>query len=299
MGCRLVFGPAQKGIGMSTVTPSTVDAVDIFTLAQARRVAAMLDIELTQLSMGDPVPRGWHFAMLAGGTPRQSLRSDGFPGLGVAMPQLGQPRLLLAQRNTTFQGDIRIGSTIRRHSCIASIVEKTGRNGPLSIVRVEHNLSGADDPLEDCGSVFEAQTYFLTGLPSLKSPSEPAQPKPTTMLHGVTKVITPDDLLLFQYSALGFNTHRIHFDRDYATRIEGHPDLVVNGGLATLLATEFLRTDLGKTLKTLIARHVAPLYVNRPMTIFAPELNNAGAKMDIIDCDGIVAAELVMTFDDL
>lgn len=283
-------------------TPSTVDAVDIFTLSQARRVAAMLDIDPQQICIGDPIPRGWHFAMLAGETPRHSLRSDGFPGLGVTMPDLNSPRLLLVQRNTAFQGDIRVGATIRRHSSIASIVEKTGRNGPLSIVRVEHSLTGGDGALEDRGSVLESQTYFVTGLPSPESISGEAKPKapnPTPVLDGITKVITPDDLLLFQYSALGFNTHRIHFDRDYARHVEGHPDLVVNGGLATLLATEFLRTDLGKSLKTLVARHLAPLYVNRPLTIFVPQLTDSGARVTLIDCDGTVAAELVMTFDDL
>jgi 3-methylfumaryl-CoA hydratase len=283
---------------MSTATP--VDVVDIFTLAQARRVAAMLDIDPHQICMGDPVPRGWHFAMLAGETPRHSLRSDGFPGLGVAMPQLGHPRLLLAQRNTTFTGDIRVGATVQRHSAIASVVEKTGRNGPLSFVNVEHNLSAGEGPL--CGSVIESQTYFLTGLPPLASPSDKAQPKAAKrmpVLGGKTKVITPDDLTLFQYSALGFNTHRIHFDRDYAKRVEGHPDLVVNGGLATLLATEFLRIDLGKTLKTLTARHLAPLYVNRTLTIFVPEPTDRDARVTLIDCDGIVAAELTVSFDDL
>jgi 3-methylfumaryl-CoA hydratase len=287
---------------MSTATPSTVEVVDVFTLAQARRVAVMLDIDPQQLSIGDPVPRGWHFAMLAGETPRHSLRSDGFPGLGVVMPQLDHPRLLLGQRNTTFQGDIRVGATVQRQSSIASITEKTGRNGPLSIVRVEHSLSGDGGPLDGCGSVLESQVYFLTGLPSPESISGEAKPKasnPTPVLDGLTKVVTPDDLLLFQYSALGFNTHRIHFDRDYATRIEGHPNLVVNGGLATLLATEFLRTDLGKILKTLSARHLAPLYVNRPLTILALELTESGARINLIDGDGTVAAELVMTFDDL
>ncbi len=105
--------------------------------------------------------------------------------------------------------------------------------------------------------------------------------------------------MLFQYSALGFNTHRIHFDRDYARKVEGHPDLVVNGGLATLLSTEFLRTDLSKTLKTLSARHLAPLYVNRPMTIFVRDLTESDAHITLIDSDNTVAAEIAVTFDDL
>ena len=279
--------------------PSTVAAVDIFTLAQAGRVAAMLDIDPAQLALGDRVPRGWHFALLAGETLRHSLRSDGFPGLGVAMPQLEHPRLLLGQRNTAFQGDLCIGAAIRRHSAIVSIVNKAGRNGALSIVTVEHGLNAGDDRPDACGSVLEQQTYFLAGLPPKHSDATPKSVNTPTVPGGISKVVTPDDLLLFQYSALGFNTHRIHFDRDYAKRVEGHPDLVVNGGLATLLATEFLRTGLGKTLKTLSARHLAPLYVNRPLTIFVPRLTDSGASIHILDCDGIVAAELTVTFDDL
>jgi 3-methylfumaryl-CoA hydratase len=267
---------------------------DVLPLSLARRVAVMLGVDPLQLSEGAPLPRGWHFALLAGETSKQSLRSDGFPGLGVAMPQLDRPRLLLGQRTSNFPGQLRIGAPFRRESHISSIVEKIGKAGPLSIVKVEHVLSGADG----LPTVEEAQTYYLAGLPvSGGTAVEPAKPAPTP--EGVGKVVTPDDLMLFQYSALGFNTHRIHFDRDYATRVERHPDLVVNGGLASLLATEFLRVDLGKTVKSLSSRHMAPLYVSRPLTILVTETSETGAKVLLLDDAGGVAAELGVTFDDL
>ena len=104
---------------------------------------------------------------------------------------------------------------------------------------------------------------------------------------------------MFQYSALGFNTHRIHFDRDYAREVEGHPDLVVNGGLATLLATEYLRRDLSLTLTSLAARHFAPLYVGRPMTIHLQRVATGQGTILLLDDGGIVAAELAVTFDEL
>ena len=275
---------------------SAVKTGDVLTLAQVRRVAVMLGIDPRDLSEGALLPRGWHFALLAGETPRQLLRSDGFPGLGVAMPQLDRPRLLLGQRTSSFQGQLRIGAPIRRESRIASIAEKVSKAGPLSIVKVEHTLS------DDNGlvAVEEAQTYYLAGLPVAGGvTAEPPKTAPAPTPEGVGKVVTPDGLMLFQYSALGFNTHRIHFDRDYATRVEGHPDLVVNGGLATLLATEFLRIDLGKTVKSLSARHMAPLYVNRQLTIVMTEPTETGAKVLLLDDAGVVAAELGVTFDDL
>jgi 3-methylfumaryl-CoA hydratase len=272
---------------------SAVKMDDILTLAQVRRVAVMLGIDPLDLSNGSPLPRGWHFALLAGETPRQSLRSDGFPGLGVPMPQLDRPRLLLGQRTSSFSGQLRVGAAVTRESGVASITEKVGKAGPLSIVKVEHVLSGEDGS----PAVEEAQTYYLAGLPAAGAAAgEPATVAPAP--EGVGKVVTPDDLMLFQYSALGFNTHRIHFDRDYA-RTEGHPDLVVNGGLASLLATEFLRVDLGKTVKSLSARHMAPLYVNRPLTILMTEPTETGAKVLLLDHAGVVAAELGVTFDDL
>lgn len=255
--------------------------VDIFTLAQAQRVAVMLERDPQALADGDSVPRGWHFAMLAGQTPRMLLRSDGFPGLGVVMPQLDLPRLVLGGRSTIFQGDLMIGAGLRRDSALTSVEAKTGKNGPFAVAKIDHRLTfGAAE-------ITETQIYILAG-----PPAPTPKPAPITPPEGRARVVTPYDLMLFQYSALGFNTHRIHFDRDHA-RAEGHPDLVVNGGLASLLALEFLR-DLGLRPASMSARHMAPLYVNRPLTILSTE-----SKVLILDDEGVLAAELVMTFDDL
>lgn len=268
---------------------------ETFSLALARRVAAMLDIDPGSLSPQGPLPRGWHFALLAGETPRRALRTDGFPGLSVPMPQLDRPRLLLGARKLTFHGDLTIGAPILRASGISSIVEKTGRNGPLSIVTLDHTMTrdGAAT-----AAVTDQQTYYLAGLPNPGAPSATKQPAPD-LPPGPSKVVTPDGVMLFQYSALGFNTHRIHFDRDYARDVEGHPDLVVNGGLATLLATEFLRRDMGLHLTSMSARHLAPLYVNRPMTIrWQPGAAGLG-NLYLLDDSGALAAELAVTFDEL
>lgn len=267
-----------------------MSVVEPFSLAQARRVAVMLGLDPMDFHDGAPVPRGWHFAMLAGQTPRADLRTDGFPGLGVPMPQLGYPRLLLGGRSTTFCGDLQIGAPLHRQSALAGIEEKTGRNGSFAIVKVEHSLGTGEGPPR----VSETQTYVLAGPATQAAAKVPPQNLPP----GVARTVTPDDLLLFQYSALGFNTHRIHFDRDHA-RIEGHPDLVVNGGLATLLATEVLRRELGLQISTMNARHLAPLYVNRPLTILLPEQIKASSKVLILDAEGVIAAELVITFDGL
>jgi 3-methylfumaryl-CoA hydratase len=226
----------------------------------------MLDLDPDAFAPGDLLPRGWHFVLLGADTRRSALRSDGFPGLGVPMPDLGLPRLMLGSRSVTYSADIPVGAMLTRHSRLQSLRHKTGDAGPMAIVTLGHDLciDGQSAP-----AVVETQTYLL--LPARKAllddTAAVAVSPPPVAEH--MKTVLPDETLLFQYSALGFNSHRIHIDRGHAREVEGFPDLVVNGGLATLLLTEFLRHDLGVNPAATKARHVAPLYCNRPMTLTA------------------------------
>lgn len=237
------------------------------TLAAARRVAAMLDLESGDLVAGQALPRGWHFMLLAADTRRSALRSDGFPGLGVPMPDLGLPRLMLGGRTVAFHQDIPIGATLTRSSAVRSIVRKTTASGPLAVVTLAHELqaTGQAQP-----ALVETQTYLLLGArpPAVGAPEAPPG---VAITSAHQKTVVPDETLLFQYSALGFNSHRIHIDKDHARNVEGFPDLVVNGGLATLLLTEFLRRDLGLNPAAISVRHVAPLYCNRAITLAADQ----------------------------
>ena len=235
------------------------------TLATVRRVAAMLDLEPGDWASDEPLPRGWHFVLLAADTRRSALRADGFPGLGVPMPDLGLPRLMLGGRTVGFRQDIPLGAAVNRRSAVRSVVRKTAASGPMAVVTLAHELRIA---LQSEPAVVETQTYLL--LPLRQSSDTMSQPPPAAPVRAAhEKTVVPDETLLFQYSALGFNSHRIHLDRDHARQVEGFPDLVVNGGLATLLLTEFLRSDLGVRPATLAVRHVAPLYCNRPVTLTA------------------------------
>ncbi|TAE22245.1 MAG: hypothetical protein EAZ91_23815 [Cytophagales bacterium] len=250
---------------------------DHCSLTMVRRVAAMLDLNPDTFSEGDALPLSWHFFMLAGDTQRSALRSDGFPGLGVPIPDLGLPRLLLGGRTVSYQGSIVIGSEVERTSFVKSISEKTTSSGPMAIVTVQHELRPVFDPSP---AIIETQTYILlsgaTGqAKAAQTPIEPIQ------AHCQKQVI-PDETLLFQYSALGFNSHKIHLDRDYARTVEGLPDLVVNGGLSTLLLTEFIRTELGFAPTELTVKHMAPLFCNRPMTLTANQ-NETGWQLSILD----------------
>jgi 3-methylfumaryl-CoA hydratase len=238
------------------------------SVAGVRRVAAMLDLEPDLMAAGAPLPRGWQFLMLGADTRRSALRSDGFPGLGVPMPDLGLPRLMLGGRTVQFLSDIPIGAAVRRSSAVANIREKAAAGGRMAIVTLVHELRV---DAETAPALVETQTYLLMspGSAAADDASEPLRPAP---MAGKLREVVPDETLLFQYSALGFNSHRIHIDRRHAREVEGFPDLVVNGGLATLLLTEFLRRDLDVRPAALKVRHVAPLFCNRPITLAADRL---------------------------
>jgi 3-methylfumaryl-CoA hydratase len=257
----------EVGRDVSPSLPPTVERLEACSVPVVRRVAAMLDLDPDAIAAGGPLPRGWQFVLLGADTRRSALRSDGFPGLGVPMPDLGLPRLMLAGRSVAFHADIPIGASVRRVSAMQSLRHKSGAAGPMAVVTLVHELH-----LEghDSAAVVETQTYLLMSAGKALS-NDPEVPSAAPQAERLANVV-PDETLLFQYSALGFNSHRIHLDRAHARDVEGFPDLVVNGGLATLLLTEFLRRDLGVTPSALQARHLAPLYCNRPITLAADRL---------------------------
>lgn len=252
-----------------------------------RRVAAMLDLDPAEWSAGCPLPRGWQFVMLGADTRRSALRTDGFPGLGVAMPDLGLPRLMLGGRSVVFAGDIPIGATVTRSSAVRNIVHKVNSSGPMAIVTVAHELRIAQ---QSAPALVETQTYLLMSSAKVRAEDQLTSPATPVTAEHVTTVL-PDDTLLFQYSALGFNSHRIHIDRNYARSEEGFPDLVVNGGLTTLLLSEFLRRDLNVVPAAFKVRHLAPLFCNRPATLAADRIGERW-RLRAFDDHNRLAAEM-------
>ena len=243
----------------------TVTRLEACSVAAARRVAAMLDLDPEGIVEGDPLPRGWQFVLLGADTRRSALRGDGFPGLGVPMPDLGLPRLLLGGRTVSYRQEIPIGTTLQRTSSVKSLSPKSTDSGPMAIVTILHELRLAK---ETTPAVVETQTYLLLTAGKPFAEDDGAGPREPISADRMTTVV-PDETLLFQYSALGFNSHKIHIDKSYARDVEGFPDLVVNGGLTTLLLTEFLRRDLRLVPAALSVRHVAPLFCGRPITLAA------------------------------
>jgi 3-methylfumaryl-CoA hydratase len=276
------------GTDINTFTP--VIRRQIVTEDFPRRITAMLGLCACEWPAGAKIPYGWHFPILGAETPRDDLRADGFPGLGVPMPDLSGKRLVAAGRSVEQASALYIGQELERVSAIASVVPKTTSQGAITLVRVEHIIRNAQD-----GALIlnEKQTFIL--LDTLFVASEPAAP---TADYAIAKTITPDDTMLFQFSALSFNSHKIHLDRDYARRVEGYPDLVVNGGLITLLMTELAREGLSGSIKRLAVRNSAPLFCNQPVHLARIEQDGRRCIL-ALDDHGRVAAEMEFETDDL
>jgi 3-methylfumaryl-CoA hydratase len=185
----------------------------------------------------------------------------------------------------SYFGDIIIGSVVEKTSFIKNIVEKTTNSGPMAIVTIQHELRPitASSP-----AIVETQTYILLSASSASKNTENIHSPAIETEH--QKQITPDETILFQYSALGFNSHKIHLDRGYAQDIEGLPDLVVNGGLSTLFLTEFIRTHLKLEKTDIKVKHIAPLYCNRAMTLTAKK-NETNWILYIYDDYNSIAVE--------
>lgn len=283
-----------ESVAVHLAARDVVTRDEVCSLSSVRRVAAMLDLDPDRFEMGCPLPRGWQFILMGADTRRSLLRADGFPGLGVTMPNLGLPRLLLGSRSVKFLADISIGTAITRKSCIKNLDQKSNQSGPFVMATIEHELY-TDEVTEPV--LVEQQTYFL--LPASRAGQTIAETKNSAKVAGhFVKTVVPDETLLFQYSALGFNSHKIHIDRSHARAVEGFPDLVVNGGLLTLLLTEFLRQDAGVSPASIKIRHLAPLFCGTLITLVMNQLDGMW-KLLAYDHRFVLAAEMEVIPDEL
>ena len=214
------------------------------------------------LGPGDPLPPLWHFCLHLPSVPLAGLGPDGHPERGGFLPPVRLPRRMWAAGRFEFVDDIRIGDEVTKTSTIEDISVKSGRSGPLCFVTVGHVL--------DVGGavrVVESQSLVYRGHPEPHAPAPVAEPAPAPESADWTRTIDPSEVLLFRYSALTFNAHRIHYDRDYARDVEGYEGLVVHGPLTATLLADLAVTEGGRPLAAFSFRALAPLFDTAPFTI--------------------------------
>jgi 3-methylfumaryl-CoA hydratase len=257
--------------------------VDYVTIPAVHRLAATLDRDDPMPRNGDPLPIGWHFILFPRVVRQSQLGTDGHPQRGDFLPPVPLPRRMFASKRTTMIDDLRVGDEVRRESIIKDVTVKEGRSGTMVFVTVQ------TDFLSPRGmAIVEEQDLVYRGEPDRNAPRPAPQSAPGNAVW--SKTIVPDPVLLFRYSALTFNGHRIHYDHPYVTNSEGYPERVVNGSLTTLLALELARTHAAAPLKFMSSRAVRPLFVNRPFTVCGePGPDGKSVKLWAIDDQNALA----------
>lgn len=192
--------------------------------AQAAQLHATLgDPERPVPTEGEDMPPLWHWCAFNPTTPLAGLARDGHPALGGFLPPVRLSRRMWASGSLRMRVPLRVGEALQQHSRLARIEEKQGRTGPMVLVTVEHEVSGARGV-----AIEEVQNIVYLDIPDSFAPP-PGKPMPEVPVLHETRSLS--EALLFRYSALTFNAHRIHYDLPYATEVEHYPGLVVHGPL--------------------------------------------------------------------
>ncbi|WP_341646045.1 FAS1-like dehydratase domain-containing protein [Thauera sp. SDU_THAU2] len=227
------------------------DRVDL-RIAQA--LAATFDHEPSAIADGDALPPLWHWVYFTPNARASEIGPDGHPRRGGFLPPVELPNRMWAGGRLRFERPLRVGESLRRVSRILSCERKSGRSGDLVFVTVEHTISGADGA---AALVEEHDIVYRNASPGGGKLTGEAVPPEC----GFRRSIDPDPVLLFRYSALTFNGHRIHYDHPYVTRVEGYPGLIVHGPLtATLLLEAFREAHPDKRITRFSFRAVGPLF---------------------------------------
>lgn len=271
---------------MSPVLAAPRVVEDRCALTMVRRLAAMLDRDPATLHEGDPLPFGWHVTMFNLPTLQSRLRPDGAGDLAVPLPDLGLPRLMLGGRRLDLHRPIPIGAAVRRESRCGEVREKTGRSGRFAVVPVEHrvHVERATEP-----ALVEVQEYLLREPAGDEPVPAPAVDQRAPVPHA-ERVLVPDERLLFRYSAITDNPHRIHYDQRWAGDVEGYPALVVNGTLPALFLLELYRETLGREPTRWASRNRAPMYCGHPLRLVLSRAAE-GWWLGAIDRHGAAAFE--------
>ncbi len=240
----------KEWIGRSETT------VDIATATPYAALAATLDREPERPPPGTPLPALWHWLYFLPLHRQSEISADGHAQRGGFLPPVPLPRRMWAGSQLEFHSPLLIGDTLTRTSTIADVTEKSGRTGTLVFVKVRHEIrrnAHSDVALTE----FHDIVYREAAKPDDASPPPKAAPATSTW----ERKWVPDDVLLFRYSALTFNGHRIHYDRRYVTGVEGYPGLIVHGPLiATLLLDLLRRQRPDAVVKTFAFKALRPTF---------------------------------------
>jgi 3-methylfumaryl-CoA hydratase len=262
---------------------------DEITLGAVQRLAATLDLDPTTFHRGSEIPESWYAILFAPVARESTLQPDGHIVTGDFLPPLHGTRRMFAGRRANFIKPLKIGDMVSRVSTLTRAEPKAGRTGPFTLVTVRQEIRGPSGLAltEEQDVVYRAAVEV--GVVAPQREAAPVTDKPAW-----STPIELDPVLVFRYSALTFNAHRIHYDLPYARDIEGYPSLVMNGGLTALLLIETARPHLPGPIAGYAARAMSPLFVGQ-RAAFHGRLAGDGATLWASGPDGGLAYRVDVT----
>jgi 3-methylfumaryl-CoA hydratase len=266
-------------------TRTTEDRIDV---RQASLLKATLDPSRSALRDGDPLPPGWHWIYFVDAPGIDQLGRDGHAALGEFLPPVALPQRMWAGTRLRFYTPILIGEQLRKVSEVVNVARKTGKSGELCFVTVNHKYySDTDLRLEENHDIVYREDR------SSKRQSHSSQVDSDC---DTSSIVMPSTTLLFRYSALTFNGHRIHYDLDYCRQVEGYPGLVVHAPLvATLMLGLAEQRYAGQdvSFSEFRQRSVTPLFHDNPVSISLRD-TESGCEIWAADHKGRLASSATL-----
>jgi 3-methylfumaryl-CoA hydratase len=223
-------------------------------------LAATLDRRDPEPAVGDAIPPGWHWLYFLETTPASELGPDGHKKRGGFLPPVTLPRRMWAGGRLEFLRPLRVGEALRRDSEIVAVEPKRGKSGNLVFVTVRHTVlaSGETATIEEHDIVYREAAR----------PGEPPPPARQAPAHAEwRRELRADSVMLFRFSALIFNAHRIHYDLDYVREEEHYPGLVVHGPLQAVLLLDLARREERRPVKKFVYRALRPIFHTERFTV--------------------------------
>jgi 3-methylfumaryl-CoA hydratase len=240
-----------------------------------RWLAATLDrADLLGARDGTALPPAWHWAFFNAVEPMAALGRDGHPKKGSFLPPTAQPRRMWAGSRLHWHGQLAVGQAVERVSTILKCEAKRGRTGDMMLVTVGHRFSsGAALLLDEQHDIVyrdEASAEERRALADLAAQARAGRVE-FERRGDIVQEVAAGPVQMFRYSALTFNGHRIHYDRDYAREVEGYPGLVVHGPLIATLLLEFLQAQVapGRRVERFEFRAMRPTFDIAPFALHA------------------------------
>lgn len=255
----------------------------------ARALAATLNLEGFAPEPGVELPPLWYWLYFLPLAPMAEVGSDGHPKRGGFLPPVALERRMWAGSQMTFHAPLRIGDAVEKTSRVVSVEEKSGKAGPLVFVTVQHTLRSPRGL-----AVEETQNIVYLQMPDKFAPAPP-NPLPEDLAW--RDAVAVDPVLLFRFSALTFNGHRIHYDRTYAMDVERYPGLVVHGPLQALLLMESARAKFAdRTVAAFDFRATRPVFDFDDMSVCGREGDDGSHTLYTANTSGDIAVQARLTW---